>query len=230
MAATSSDRSADAQRRTSASGKCRLFTHLAAGHKIELFDNMTYHDYVYNPDSNRREVMLLRAALQKHTRKVKLRQGENGAPSAGGAGRGALWDYPWTELTQAKWNTRRLLGDLGQDIESSVFSLIEMNYTQGPIHRMNFKGLLKSDASKRVIRPKIAYYAIQNVTSVFDHALERIVELEHTHNLGTGGGNAHRYTHSTDRSLAVFGYRHKATRKQVYTLGSATAYPPMLTT
>ena len=196
----------------------RFFARLAERGKFGLFDTMTYHDYVYNPDANHHEVMLLRAALEKHTRTVRLRQGENGAPSAGGGGRGALWDYPWTELTQAKWDTRRMLGNLGQDIESSVFSLVEMNYTNGPINRLNYKGLLKSDASKRVIRPKIAYYAIQNVTSVFDHSLERLTDLEHTHNIASGGAAARSYTHSTDRKLAVFGYRHKATGKQVYTI------------
>ena len=179
---------------------------------------MTYHDYSYNPDANHHEVMLLRAALEKYTRTITLRQGENGAPSAGGGGRGALWDYPWTELTQAKWNTRRMLGNLGQDIESSVFSLVEMNYTHGPINRLNFKGLLKSDASKRVIRPKIAYYAIQNVTSIFDHSLERLADPEHTHDIASGGDDAKRYSHTTDRRLAVFGYRHKTTGKQLYTV------------
>jgi hypothetical protein len=196
----------------------RFFAHVAGKGKMDLFDTMTYHDYVYNPDANRREVMLLRAALEKHTSRVRLRQGENGAPSAGGPGRGALWDYPWTELTQAKWNTRRMLGDLGQDIESSVFSLVEMHYTHGPINRLNVKGLLKSDPSKRVIRPKIAYYAVQNVTSVFDDSLERIATLEHTHNLARGPDDAHLYTHTTDRALAVFGYRHRTTGKQVYTI------------
>jgi hypothetical protein len=196
----------------------RFFARLAERGAFGLFDTMTYHDYVYNPDANHHQVMLLRAALEKHTRTVRLRQGENGAPSAGGTGRGALWDYPWTELTQAKWNTRRMLGNLGQDIESSVFSLVEMNYTSGPIHRLNYKGLLKSDASKRVIRPKIAYYAVQNVTSVFDDSLERLAGLEHTHNIARGGEAARLYTHSTDRQLAVFGYRHKTTGKQVYTI------------
>jgi hypothetical protein len=195
-----------------------FFARLAEKHAFGLFDNMTYHDYVYNPDANRHEVMLLRAALEKHTKTVRLRQGENGAPSSGGAGRGALWDYPWTELTQAKWNTRRMLGDLGQDIESSVFTLVELNYTHGPINRLNYKGLLKSDATKRVVRPKTAYYAVQNVTSIFDSSLERLADLEHTHDLASVAGDARRYTHSTDRKLAVFGYRHKATGKQVYTI------------
>lgn len=51
---------------------------------------------------------------------MPLRQGENGAPSEGGPGRGAIGDYNWNELSQAKWDTRRMLGDLGHDIESSV--------------------------------------------------------------------------------------------------------------
>ena len=195
----------------------RFFARLAQRGSFGLFDTMTYHDYVYNPDANHHEVALLRAALEQYTKTVKLRQGENGAPSSGGGGRGALWDYPWTELTQAKWNTRRMLGDLGQDIESSVFSLVEMNYTYGPINRLNYKGLLKSDASKRVIRPKIAYYAVQNVTSIFDHSLERMADLQHTYDIQSGG-DARRYSHSTDRRLAVFGYRHKTTGKQVYTI------------
>jgi hypothetical protein len=195
-----------------------FFKRLGEKNKFHLFDNMTYHDYVYNPDFNVDGVKQLRAQLDKWAPQVKLRQGENGAPSAGGGGRGALWDYPWTELTQAKWNTRRMLGNLGLDIESSIFGLIEMNYTFGPINRLNFKGIIKSDASLRVIRPKMAYYSIQNVTSVFDNTLERIKTLEVTNNIDAAGPNDHRLRYSTDRKVAVFGYRHKTTGKQVYTL------------
>lgn len=203
----------------------RFFKRLGDQRKFDLFDNMTYHDYVYNPDSNKHEVYLLRAELEKYTDRVKLRQGENGAPSAGGTGRGALWDHDWTELSQAKWNTRRMLTDLGQDIESSVFGLVEMNYTFGPINRLNFKGILKSDASLRVIRPKTAYYAIQNVTSVFDDTLERIRTLEHSHNTAAAGPDAALYSHTTDRRLSVYGYRHKRTGKQIYTVWNGENVP-----
>jgi hypothetical protein len=196
----------------------RFFDAIAAKNKFDLFDNMTYHDYVYNPDFNHHEVMLIRASLERYTKRVKLRQGENGAPSAGGGGRGALWDYPWTELTQAKWNTRRMLGNLGQDIESSVFGLVEMNYTSGPINRLNLKGILKSDASLRVIRPKVAYYSIQNVTSIFDDSLERIRDLKHINTISAAAPSENVYKHSTDRRVAVFGYKNKRTSKQVYTL------------
>ena len=202
-----------------------FFKQIAARGKFDLFDNMTYHDYVYNPDFNYHEVIALKAEMEKYTKTVKLRQGENGAPSAGGFGRGALGDHDWTELSQAKWNTRRMLGDLGHDIESSVFGLVEMAYTSGPINRLNFKGILKSDMSKRVIRPKIAYYAIQNVTSVFDDSLVRLQGVEHTHNIASAGPGSHAYSIGTDRKVAVYGYEHKVSKKQVYTLWLSESIP-----
>jgi hypothetical protein len=188
--------------------------------KMQLFDNMTYHDYVYNPDANYAEVEAFRQTLHKYAPGMKIRQGENGAPSGGGSGRGALWDYDWSELTQAKWDTRRMLGNLGHDIECSIFGLIEMAYTSGPINRLNYKGIIKSDSTKKVIRPKIAYYAIQNVTAVFDHTLSRIPEVKFTHNNTMSPPNKEMvlYTKSTDRSLSVYGYKHTNTQKQVFTI------------
>ncbi len=79
----------------------RFFKYIVDRGKMDLFDNMTYHDYSYNPDANYHKVYLMRATLNKYAPQVKLRQGENGAPSSGGSGRGALWDYDWTELSQA---------------------------------------------------------------------------------------------------------------------------------
>lgn len=195
----------------------RFFDRVAAKRGFGLFDNMTYHDYVYNPDSNVHEVALLRASLDRYAPKMPLRQGENGAPSSGGTGRGALWDYPWSELTQAKWDTRRMLGNLGQDIKSSVFGLVEMSYTSGPINKLNYKGIMKSDATKRVIRPKTAYYAIQNVTSIFDDRLERIKALHHSHNAANAAPDEAAFSMTTDRRVAMYGYRNKANGKHLYT-------------
>ncbi|MFD2934736.1 GH39 family glycosyl hydrolase [Spirosoma flavum] len=198
----------------------RFFKVLAGKKKINLFNNFTYHDYTYNPDSHYGKVMQLRAVLDKYAPNIPLRQGENGAPSSPGFGRGALGDYEWSELTQAKWDTRRMLGDLGHDIETSVFGIIEMAYTNGPINRLNYKGIIKSDSTKRAIRPKIAYYAIQNVTAIFDHSLQRIKKLEHTFNRAFVPENKAEMTYSpgTDRSLAVYGYQHKDTKKQILTI------------
>ncbi len=123
-------------------------------------------------------------------------------------------------LIVAKWDTRRMLGDLGHDIETSVFGIIEMAYTNGPINRLNYKGIIKSDSTKRAIRPKIAYYAIQNVTSIFDQSLQRIRNVAFSHNKAQIPTDKTHivYTKSTDRSLAVYAYQHKDTKKQLYTI------------
>ena len=204
-----------------------FFKALDKAGKLHLFDNMTYHDYVYNPDAHYPKVMNLKAALEKYAPHMPLRQGENGAPSGPRLG-GALGDYDWSELSQAKWNTRRMLGDLGHDIESSVFTIIDIAYnTAGPIRRLNVKGLIMSDSTKRAIRPKLAYYAVQNVASIFDHSLERIKNIRDSHNGDYIPENPEEVamTKNTDRSLAVYGYRHKTSRFNIFTIWQDEAIP-----
>lgn len=189
--------------------------------KMHLFDNMTYHDYVYNPDANYGRVAELRKVLDKYSTKVKLRQGENGSPSFGGTGRGALGDYNWSELTQAKWNTRRMLGDLGHDIECSILGIIDMNYASAgsPIQKLNVKGLIQSDSTKRAIRPKMVYYAMQHVASVFDHSLQRLQSLHATFNTHASVPQGEvRYSVSSDRGFSVYGYEHAKTGKHIFTI------------
>ncbi len=205
----------------------RFFKVLHAKKKFHLFDNFGYHDYVYNPDANIHEVITLRNTLHRYAPNAKIRQGENGAPSAGGPGRGAIGDWDWSELSQAKWNTRRMLGNLGHDIECSILGIIDMAYNSGPIKRLNVKGILQSDSSKKVIRPKMAYYAMQNVAAIFDNRLERIKDVHYTYNPQqlTSNDQQVRVVKSTDRSIALFGYRHPATKKQVYTIWSDEHIP-----
>ncbi len=199
----------------------RFFKVLHKKKKMKLFDNMTYHDYYYNPDANYPRVAALRCVLDKYAPNVKLRQGENGCPSGGGGGRGALGDYEWTELSQAKWNSRRLLSDLGHDLESSILGIIEMNYgaKNGPVNKMNYKGIMVSNEKLEVVRPKMVYYAMQHITSIFDDNLQRIKQLEDTNNSNaTLKPNDVKYHRGTDRSLAVYAYEHKTTKKQVFTI------------
>ena len=198
----------------------QFFKILTQKNKLKLFDNITYHDYVYNPDSYYGKTMQLRAVLDKYAPNLPLRQGENGAPSVPGYGRGALGNYDWSELTQAKFDTRRMLGDLGHDIESSVFTIIDIAYTGGPITRLNCKGLIASDSTKQAIRPKIAYYAVQNVVAIFDNSLQRIKSMKSSHNRNTVPKDKMTvsYATGTDRSVSVYGYRHKTSGKQVFTI------------
>lgn len=139
--------------------------------KIGLVNEVTYHPYTYNPDDSYGAVSKLRKAVAEISPEITIRQGENGAPSEKSTK--ALGKYPWTEPMQAKWALRRLLGDLGRDIESSYFSIMDMHYDDG----VNRKGLLRSSPKMTVEQPKPAYHAIQHMTAIFDASLKRISEF-----------------------------------------------------
>lgn len=204
-----------------------FFKELYKKNKLQLFNNMTYHDYVYNPDSNYGRVAALRAILDKYDKKVLLRQGENGAPAYGGGGRGALGDYEWTELSQAKWNSRRMLGNLGHDIQCSILGIIDMNYDLpgSPITKLNVKGIIESDKSRRAVRPKMAYFAMQNIATIFDNSLRRLDDLHQTYNIKGAVQGENRYNHSTDRSISVYGYEDIISKKQVYSIWMDESIP-----
>lgn len=202
----------------------RFFKYLSEKDAVGLFHNVTYHDYVYNPDANKLAVYKMRQIVEKYAPGMIMRQGENGAPSVAYSG-GALGDYNWSELTQAKWDVRRMLENLGNDIECSVFSIVEMQYTgRGPINTKNTKGLIETTPDNKTVRPKIAYYAVQHVTSIFDNTLDRIRTVEHTYNIASAGSHS-KYKINTDRSISVYGYRNKQTQKQLFTIWADDAIP-----
>jgi len=142
----------------------------AMGEDVKLFDWIIYHGYAPAPESSYDNVEKQKAVLAKYNPTAKLRQGENGCPSEM-ATRFALSNIPWSEYSQAKWDMRRMLGDLGHDVESSVFTICDFNHKGREI---NLKGLLRANENKEVIAVKRAYYAVQNVASVFDDTLVRV--------------------------------------------------------
>lgn len=201
----------------------QFLKYLAEHNACGLFHNLTYHDYVYNPDGNKLAVYRLRQLTEKYAPNLILRQGENGAPSERGAG-GALADYDWSEAAQAKWDVRRMLENLGNDIQSSVYSIADLQYTgNGPIRRKNSKGLLETNADNVVLRPKLAYYAVQNVAAVFDSRLERLRNTAIRHTLTEEDTDG--CWIGTDRSVAIYGYRSKRTGGRLYAVWRDDAIP-----
>ncbi len=160
--------------------------------KLDLIDELSYHPYSYNPDGSYAAVKQLRDLVHSYSPDITIRQGENGAPSQRGSF-GALSDNDWTEEHQAKWALRRLLGDLGRDIPSSYFSICDMQYPD----RRNYKGLLAIDDDKKVTHAKQAYYAVRNLTAVFDDRLSRLADFPaRIENVAKPDG------------FAIFAYRH----------------------
>ena len=163
------------------------------GEDVKLFDTFIYHGYIANPDLSYEEDRQRKEVVAKYAPHAKLRQGENGAPSEFG-GAFALRFISWSETSQAKYDLRRALGDLGHDLESGLFCIVDINYAPPtyPVPYCNRKGYLRLNSKNDVIQVKRAYYAIQNMVSVFNANLARVAEK----NVST-----------TDPSLALFEYR-----------------------
>lgn len=167
----------------------------AFGDDVKLFDSFIYHGYYPAPESAYDAVKKMQAILAKHAPHAHLWQGENGAPSEM-ASKFALSRIAWSEYSQAKWDMRRMLGDLGHDVVSSVFTICDFSHTGREI---NLKGLLRANEQKEVIAIKRAYYSVQNVVSVFDDRWTRVKDSSFEKGFGT-----------TDASVATYHYVDKA--------------------
>ena len=135
----------------------------ALGADVSLFDWFIYHGYQEAPEASYENVEAQKDVVARLAPHARLRQGENGAPSEM-TSFFALKRKAWSEVSQAKWNLRRMIGDIGHGVESSIFTICDFNHIGREINR---KGLLRADEDHRVIAVKRAYYAVQNLASVF---------------------------------------------------------------
>jgi hypothetical protein len=137
----------------------------AATQTLPLIDAILYHGYAARPEQSYGNLAKFRTTLrQAGADQVRLLQGENGCPSDRGSF-GALANEPWTEVSQAKWNLRRLLGDRLHGVPvTNLFSISDMRYPG----RLNTKGLLRTDEQHAVTAVKQAYHAYRHVCAVLD--------------------------------------------------------------
>ena len=143
----------------------------AFGADIGLFWRFIYHGYVPAPESSYANVKALREICAKYAPQATLWQGENGAPSEMPGDGLALNHIAWSEVTQAKWDLRRMLGDFVHGVPSSVFTICDYFH---PGRGIGSYGLLRADAKCDVIGVKQAFYAVRNVATVFDSELVRV--------------------------------------------------------
>jgi hypothetical protein len=139
---------------------------------LQYVDIFTYHGYSPNPDLSYPKIEEMRRLVWSYKPDVVFMQGENGAPSTAKP-IGAMREFDWSELTQAKWDLRRLLGDHGRGIATNLFTISDIHYAAGDhMVGVNTKGLLKTNPDKTIDRPKMAYKAAQHVFSFFDNTLK----------------------------------------------------------
>ena len=149
-----------------------VFKILKAENKLDLVDILTYHPYSLNPDKSYPEVEKLEALKNSFNPKIQLFQGENGCPSIL-EWTHALSNYPWTEVSQAKWFLRRMAGDKIRNIPSSIFTLIDLQYW----NMLQSFGLLRSNILHQVIYKRPSYHGVQHMVSIFDDTVKPVGEL-----------------------------------------------------
>ena len=147
------------------------------GDEAKLFKWFMFHRYACNPESEIDILMDRRALVKKFNPDGILRQGESGATSEM-----VKWfsfdGVPFTEITQAKTDLRRMLTDFSCGIPTAVFTICDLHYRRNGKVSYNPKGLLRTDDANRVIGVKRAYYAVQNCVSVFDSTVKQVAETQ----------------------------------------------------
>jgi len=177
---------------------------------LDLIDILTYHGYSPNPDLSYPAIEKMRQLVWSYKPSVVFMQGENGAPSTVKP-IGAMREFDWSELTQAKWDLRRMMGDHGRGIATNLFTISDIHYAAGDhMVGVNTKGLLKTNPDKTIDRPKLAYRAAQHVFSLFDENIETLTQVQPKMDVETVNG---------------FVYRHRKTGGSLVTLWSREARP-----
>ncbi|MFD2570463.1 hypothetical protein ACFSUS_07450 [Spirosoma soli] len=189
-----------------------FFEVLKRENALDLVDILTYHGYAHNPDTSYPKIEEMRKLVWSYNPKIVFMQGENGAPSTPKAVTiGALRDQDWSELTQAKWDLRRMLGDHGRGISTNLFTISDIHYAAGDhMVGVNTKGLLQTNPDKTIKRPKRAYQAAQHVFSLFDDQIETLQQVK---------------PNVSQETVSAFAYRHKTNGGSLVTLWNKEARP-----
>jgi hypothetical protein len=194
--------------------------------KTGLFEWIIYHDYSLNPDSIYPRVEEFTKMIHQYAPGMKVWQGESGATSDPHYS-APISSQKWnSELTQCKWNARRLIGDLGHGVESLLFTFYDPAYDQPQRYTkfvdplwirtredrfMKRMGLIKCNEDGKVLKVKPAYYTVQNIASIFDQSLEPVLgfacEIE------------------CEKETAVYLFKKKGSHQSLLALWDSSSHP-----
>ncbi len=183
-----------------------LIAGIKAQGKEDLFQWACYHGYAANPDTLAENMAKFTALLKREVPKWRPWQGESGCASE--PVQYALSGIDWTEYSHAKWNARRMLCDIGHDIESTVFTISDLTYSRSFISRY---GLLKTDADNNLVKVKMAYYMVQHMATLFTE--QRPVVADYRVQIESGTNVVH------------YAFRDQSTGLDLLTLWDASVIP-----
>ena len=146
---------------------------------LDYVDAISYHAYACGEKGFNDIYKVYQNFLKSNGKNIPIIQGESGTQSRPD-GCGALAGGAWTPLKQAKFLLRHLLCDINNQVEiASYFSCMDMiealNGTVGELNSYldyGYFGVIGADfdengRSTGEYTPKMSYYALQNLCSVF---------------------------------------------------------------
>lgn len=146
---------------------------------LDYVDAVSYHAYATVEERFKYIFDVYKSFLESKGKGIPIIQGESGAQSRPD-GAGALAGGAWTPLKQSKLLLRHLLCDINNKVEiASYFSCMDMiealNGTVGDVSSYldyGYFGVIGADfdengRSTGEYTPKMSYYALQNLCSVF---------------------------------------------------------------
>lgn len=155
---------------------------------LDYIDAVSYHAYTTGEKGFQHNYDVYKNFLERHGKKLPIIQGESGTQSRPD-GAGALAGGSWTPLKQAKFLLRHLLCDIRNQVPlTSYFSCMDMiealHGTVGDVSSYldyGYFGVIGADFDENghstgEYTPKMSYYALQNLCSVFCEDYE-ITEL-----------------------------------------------------
>ena len=138
--------------------------------KLDIFDRVSYHVYFSNPDDATERIKAMRALVKSYNERLDIFQGESGCPSILEFGH-ALKYREWSEFKQVKWDLRRLANDFANNVPSSLFTFVDLQY---PNMIQSF-GLVRMNLMHEPMYKRPSYYGVQHLVSLLPddvHAVE----------------------------------------------------------
>ena len=138
--------------------------------KLDVLDRVSFHVYFENPDNATERIKALRKTVKSFDERFDIFQGESGCPSILEFGH-ALKYKEWSEFKQVKWDLRRFANDFANNVPSSIFTLVDLQY---PNMIQSF-GLVRMNLLHEPMYKRPSYYGIQHLTSILTddlHAVE----------------------------------------------------------
>ena len=135
--------------------------------KLNVLDRVSYHVYFENPDNATERIKALRATVKSYDERLDIFQGESGCPAILEFGH-ALKYKEWSEFKQVKWDLRRMANDFANNVPSSIFTFVDLQY---PNMIQSF-GMVRMNLLHEPMYKRPAYYGVQHLASLLHDGIK----------------------------------------------------------